>query len=354
MKKIKIGIIGAGNIIKKHIHAIKANKKKFILESICDSDKNKIIELKKLDKKLNLYNNIEDFYKHSNADLVALLTPSGMHFSQIIRLSKKFKSLIVEKPMVMNFNEARKIISHFNRNNKNLFIVKQNRFNPSIIELKKAIDQKRFGKIFLATIRLRWNRNKNYFMKDSWRGTWKYDGGVLANQASHHIDLLQWLVGDVKSVISKTIRVVKASKVPDTCVCLLKFKNGSLGVIEATTGTQPKNLEGSISILGNNGTACIGGFAASKIDTWEFNKKLKKDKKIIKKINSLKDNFASGHTEFYKNVFAYLKNKKNDVTTYQDGAKSIKIIDKIYASAELSKEVFLNDNNFSKNLGIKK
>jgi len=351
MKKIKIAIIGCGRIFDKHKAAIEKLKKNFVIESVCD------LNLKKIKKKIffnkiKIYDSIDNLCKNSYADLAVILTPSGFHFNHIKKLSDYFKNIVVEKPMVMNVGQASKIVKHCKKRKINLFIVKQNRFNPAIIKLKEAIDQKRFGKIFLASIRVRWSRNNNYFLQDKWRGKWKYDGGVLANQASHHIDLLQWLMGDVKSVFAKTLKIVKKTNAADTCLAILKFKNGAIGTVEATTATSPEDLEGSISILGEKGTVIVGGFAVSKIDTWKFTKSRKQDKNIFKFSSNNKNVYGFGHIEFYKNVFNFLNNKKNKVTTYRDGIKSIKIIDKIYASSEISKEVYMDDNKFSKKLGF--
>ena len=350
MKKLSVCIIGAGRIFHKHLAAFKNNKNKFVIESICDANPKKLNNLSKK-KNIKYFKSIDEMCKNSNSKIVIILTPSGYHFEHIKKVSKFFDNIVVEKPMVMNYQQSVSISNFLKKNKKNLFIIKQNRFNPAIIRLKKAIDENRFGKIFLATIRLRWNRNEKYFLQDSWRGTWKDDGGVLANQASHHIDLLQWLLGDVKSVFAKTKKIVRTTKVPDTCLGILKFSNGALGLIEATTATRPKNLEGSISVLGEKGTVVIGGYAVSRIDTWEFDKKKKYDSKINKYSTNNKNVYGFGHIEFYKNLYNFFNNKKNSVTNYKDGAKSIKIIDKLYASAELSKEILLKDKYFSKKLG---
>jgi len=350
MKKFKLAIIGCGRIFNKHFIAIQKLKNKFEIESVCDLNP---LKIKKniLNTKTNIYSSINDLCEKSQADLIVILTPSGLHFDHIIQTSKFFKNIIVEKPMVMNTQQAEKIKIRCKKKKINLFIVKQNRFNPAIQKLKQAIDQKRFGKIFLATIRVRWSRNDSYFLQDSWRGTWKFDGGVLANQASHHVDLLQWLMGNVKSVFAKTLKITKKTNAADTCLAILKFKSGALGSIEATTATRPKDLEGSISILVENGTAVISGFAVSKIETWEFKKRKKADTDIFKYSSNYKDVYGFGHIEFYKDVYNFLHNKKNSATTLEEGSKSVKIIDKIYSSAEISKEVFFNDNNYSKKLG---
>ncbi len=350
MKKVKIAIVGCGRIFNKHYIAINKLKNFFEIESICDLDSKKIKQ-KNFSKKIKIFKSLKDLCNDSQASVVVILTPSGFHFNHIIKLSNYFKNIIVEKPMVMNTQQALKIKLHCQKKKINLFIVKQNRFNPAIQKLKDAINQKRFGKIFLSTIRLRWSRNNKYFLQDKWRGTWKNDGGVLANQASHHIDLIQWLIGDIRSVYAKTLKITKKTNAADTCVVIIKFKNGSLGLIEATTATNPRDLEGSISVLGENGSVVIGGYAVSKIDTWKFKKFKKSDIGILRYSSNPKNVYGYGHIQFYKNVYSYLKNKKNSVTTLSDGVKSIKIIDKIYASSETSKEVFLDDKIFSKKLG---
>tara|TARA_A100001015_G_scaffold236692_1_gene269026 strand:+ start:10475 stop:11530 length:1056 start_codon:yes stop_codon:yes gene_type:complete len=350
MRKIKLAIVGCGRIFDKHKTAIEKLNKQYEIVSVCDLKLNKI-KKKNFFKKIKMYSSIDAFCKNSNAELAVILTPSGLHYDHIIKLSNYFKNIVVEKPMVMNSDQAKTITKICIKKKINLFIVKQNRYNPAIKKLKEAIDQKRFGKIFLATIRVRWSRNNKYFLQDKWRGTWKNDGGVLANQASHHVDLLQWLMGDFKSVFAKTSKITKKTKAPDTCLAILKFKNGALGSIEATTATRPNDLEGSISILGENGTVVVGGYAVSKIDTWQFSKTQKKDKDVLKYSSNYKNVYGFGHIEFYKNVYNYLDNKRNNATTLKDGIKSIKIIDKIYASAEISNEVYFDDNNFSKKLG---
>ena len=350
MKKLKLAIIGCGRIFNKHYAAINKLNNFFVIESLCDLDLKKIVN-KKINNKIKVFKSIKDLVKVSKADVAVVLTPSGFHYEHIISLGKFFNNIIVEKPMVMNTEQALKVEKYCSKKNINLFIVKQNRYNPAIQKLKQAIEQKRFGKIFLSTIRLRWSRDDNYFLQDKWRGTWKNDGGVLANQASHHIDLLQWLVGDIKSVYSKTLKVTKHIKADDTCLAILKFRNGALGLIEATTATRPKDLEGSISVLGEYGSVVIGGFAVSRIDTWQFKKIKKNDKNILKYSSNPKNVYGFGHIEFYKNVYYYINKKKNKATTLSEGVKSIKIIDKIYSSSETSKEVFLNDNIFSKKLG---
>ena len=161
---------------------------------------------------------------------------------------------MVEKPMALTLDDADSMIEACDNHGVKLFIVKQNRFNVPVVQLRKALEDGRFGKLIMGTVRVRWCRPQAYYDQDSWRGTWAYDGGVLTNQASHHIDLLEWMLGDVESVFAKSKTALVDIEAEDTAVVILKFRNGALGVIEATTAIRPKDLEGSLSVLGEKGS----------------------------------------------------------------------------------------------------
>ena len=239
-------------------------------------------------------------------------------------------------------------------NNVKLFVVKQNRFNLPVQKLKEAIDQNRFGKLTLGTIRVRWCRDQDYYDQDNWRGTWEHDGGVLTNQASHHIDLLEWMMGEIESVFAKSSTYLVDIEVEDTAVAVLKFKNGAMGIIEATTATRPENIEGSISILGEKGTVVIGGFAVNEIKTWNFTEKKDEDENIFKDFSeNPKDVYGFGHVAYYKNVVDCLNNNSQQLVDGLEGRKSIELISALYESIETGKEVYLRFNPKSCKLGEK-
>lgn len=349
MKKFTVSLIGCGRIFNKHIAALKKNSNFFKIEAVCDLDEKKFI--KKNVKGVIFFKKIEDLSKNTNSDLYVILTPSGDHYYHIKEIAKFGRTILVEKPLVLDLRHAQKLKDLEKLKKIKIFVVKQNRHNPAIKKLKEAIDQKRFGKIFLVTLRVRWKRDKNYFQLDKWRGTWKKDGGVLANQASHHVDLLQWLGGNVDSVYSKKLTINKFTKAADTVVAIVKFKEGALGVIEATTASQPKDIESSISVLGSKGTVVIGGFAVSKIINWDFIEKKKSDMLIGKFSSEYKNVYGFGHIEIYKEIYKFLSKKPNKCVNFLEGLNSIKLIDKIYASAEHKKEVKMQDRTYSKLLG---
>ncbi len=349
-KKIKISFVGCGKIFKKHHSAIKRLSRFYTIEAVCDNQLSDFSKLN-LNKNIKILNDIETLLKETNSDIYVILTPSGYHYKNILEISKKSKNIIVEKPLVINYDQGKKINSYANKKKLNLFVVKQNRYNPGIKLLKEAIVSGRFGKIFFASIRLRWKRDDIYFKSGKWRGSWKDDGGVLVNQASHHVDLIHWLIGDVKSVFTKTAKINKITKAVDTIAAIIKFKSETIGTIEATTATNPEDLGDTISILGSKGTVEIGGYAASKILYWNFSEKKPLDLKIQKLINKKDDVYKDGHFNFYKDILNFFTNKNNSTVRHFEAIKTIKLLDKIYASAEKSKEVFINDSNFSKKLG---
>ena len=342
MKKIKCCLIGCGRISKKHSQVLHYElSRKFKIISVCDS---KIDRAQALGLKLSVpfFNNIEEMISFQKPDVAVILTESGNHPKHVIELSKLVKNIIVEKPMALDTYSAKKVIKACKKNIVNLFVVKQNRFNLPIQKLKNALDEGRFKKVFLVTTRVRWKRTQDYYDQDKWRGTKKFDGSVIANQASHHIDLLLWLNGDVKSVFAYSKKTLAKIESEDTVIAILKFKNGSLGCIEASTAIRPENLEGSISVLGQEGSVEIGGFAVNEVKVWKFSSKRKIDSKIKKISNENPPNvYGFGHKKFYENVYKFLINPKVKTVSGEEGIKSVILLEAINKSIKLKKEVKL-------------
>lgn len=344
----KIAIIGCGKISLKHINTIKnlQKKRKIKLVAVCDTNINKINSLN-IPNTVKKYNSIKKLIDNESLDIISILTPSGYHYKNVIQCAGKVKIIIVEKPIALKLTDAKKMISICRKKRTQLYVVLQNRFNPAVLFAKDIINKNKIGKIFLITVRLRWSRDLKYFKQAKWRGTWKNDGGVIANQCSHHIDLLQWITGMPESIIAKTIRVHnKKLKVEDTALAILGYKDlNKIGLIEATTATRPIDLEGSISILGTNGSIILGGFNASKITTFNLKKISKIEKKnnlkIIKKINSTTVN---GHLNFYKYIIANKNNIKKKILSIYEGVDSLKIVNAIYKSSINSKKILLSEN----------
>jgi len=351
---LKFALVGCGRIAKKHAELLGNNKiENAKLIAVCDIIENRA---KGVADQYNVpyYTDMDEMMQKEDIDVVSILTESGNHAAHTIHLSKYHKHIVVEKPTALTISDADKMIQACAENNSKLFVVKQNRFNLPVIKLKEAIDNERFGKLVLGTIRVRWMRTQEYYDMDAWRGTWAYDGGVLANQAIHHIDLLQWLLGEVESVFAKSTTALVDIEAEDTAVAVLKFKNGALGIIEATNATRPKNLEGSISILGEKGSVEIAGFAVNEIRHWNFTQKIPEDDIIKTKYSENPPNvYGFGHLAYYKDVVnSILHNKKSLIDGFE-GKKSLELVSALYESIETKKEVFLRFVPQKCKLGIK-
>ena len=278
-KKIKFGIIGCGRIFSKHYEIFLRNQIPDIeLVAVSDKKQRKLNLIK--DKNLLKSQNYKDILSFKEINTIVILTESGNHYSIIKEALLNKKNVIVEKPLCLKLKQAYELIKISKKQKKKIFVIMQNRFNNPIQITKSYINQNKFGKIISITSRVRWSRDQKYYDQASWRGTWKYDGGALTNQGIHHIDLMYYLGGPVIETFAFSTRRLAKIQTEDTAVAVLKFKNGALGTFEVTTATRPKDLEGSISILGEKGTMIIGGFAANKIEYCEF---INKKDNIIKK-----------------------------------------------------------------------
>lgn len=220
-------------------------------------------------------------------------------------------------------------------------MVKQNRLNPSVQLVKRALDKGRFGRLYLANTTVRWTRPQEYYDQAPWRGTWEFDGGAFMNQASHYVDLIQWLVGPVESVVAKTATLARRVETEDTGVAVLKFRSGALGVIEVTMLTYPRNLEGSFTLLGEKGTVRIGGTAVNRIEHWAFADYDDDDKLVDAAATNPPTVYGFGHAGYYRNVLAVLRGEAQPETDGRAGRKSLELILGIYESARTGCEVAL-------------
>jgi len=339
---LNFALVGCGRIAKRHSELLGFNEINGAkLVSVCDNiiDKaNKIAE----QFKVSAYQDMDEMMKSESIDVVVVLTPSGLHAEHVINLSKYGKHLMVEKPMALTVEDTENMIYACDVNNIKLFIIKQNRFNVPVVKLREALDAGRFGKLTLGTVRVRWARHQAYYDQDSWRGTWAMDGGVLTNQASHHVDMLEWMMGDVESVFAKMTTALADVETEDTAIVTLKFKNGALGIIEATTATRPTNLEGSISILGEHGTVVVGGVAVNEMQTWVFEDEQDGDSSVLKEFSVNPPNvYGFGHQAYYEHVVDCVESGSANLVDGLQGRKSIELISAIYESAETGKEIFL-------------
>ena len=349
---LKFAIVGCGRIAKRHSDLLGDNQiEGACLVAVADTQLDRAEAVGEA-KNVPAYSDMHDMMVKEKPDVVAVLTESGLHAQHVVELATYGADIVVEKPMALTLDDADKMIETCDRNGVRLFVVKQNRFNVPVVELRKALEASRFGKLVLGTVRVRWCRPQAYYDQDSWRGTWAYDGGVLTNQASHHIDLLEWMMGDVESVFAKSTTALVDIEAEDTAIVTLKFKNGALGIIEATTAVRPKDLEGSISILGETGTVEIGGFAVNEMKHWNFSETLPGDEDVLEKFSVNPPNvYGFGHQAYYEHVVDCINHRTQALVDGLQGRKSLELINAIYESIETGKEVFLRFNPRKSRLG---
>ena len=340
MAKLRFGLIGCGKIAKRHANLLgKGEIEGAELQAVCDFEKARADAFAK-EYGVKAYYDLKEMASADQVDAVSVLTPSGLHANNIKELAEFGKPIVVEKPMALQLSDADEVIEACDRYGVKIFVVKQNRFNAPIMHLRKAVDEDRFGKLVLGTVRLRWCRPQAYYDEAPWRGTWQHDGGVLTNQASHHIDLLVWMMGEVESVFAKATCALADIEAEDTAVVTLKFRNGAWGIIEATTATRPKDLEGSLSVMGEKGSVVVGGFAADRLETWQFEDSVPEDEVVFEAHGSNpKHPYGYAHKLYYEHVVDCITNDKRQLVDGLSGRRSLELISAIYESVETGKEI---------------
>ncbi|WP_432453567.1 Gfo/Idh/MocA family protein [Agarivorans sp. QJM3NY_29] len=339
---LNLALVGCGRIAKRHSELLGFGQIEGArLAAVCDIVKEKA---EKIGNKFDVpyFTDMHEMAGSENIDAFVVLTESGNHADNVVDLASYGKHIIVEKPIALTLEDADRMIEACDSAGVKLFVVKQNRFNVPVMKLREALEDGRFGKLVLGTVRVRWCRPQAYYDQDSWRGTWAMDGGVLTNQASHHIDLLEWMMGEVESVHAMSTTALVDIEAEDTAIVNVRFKNGALGIIEATTAVRPKDLEGSISILGATGTVEIGGFAVNEMKTWNFSESQKGDEDILSEYSVNPPNvYGFGHQAYYQHFVDAIENNTKQLVDGLQGRKSLELINAIYESIESKKEVYL-------------
>ncbi|MBL8320513.1 MAG: Gfo/Idh/MocA family oxidoreductase [Burkholderiaceae bacterium] len=339
---INFAIVGCGRIAKRHAELLGTGQIKGArLAAVCDTDATRV------DTYATRYSvpghlSLDSMLAQSDIDVVSVLTPSGMHAEHAVRVAASGRHVVVEKPMALTLEDADAMIRAADTAGVRLFVVKQNRFNVPVVKARAALDAGRFGQLVLGTVRVRWCREQAYYDQDTWRGTWHMDGGVIANQASHHVDMLGWFMGPVRSVHARCARALVDIEAEDTAVATLRFSNGALGVIEATGATRPKDLEGSLSVLGAGGAVEIGGFAVNKIRHWQFVRPHAEDAEVMERFSVNPPNvYGFGHQAYYEHVVACLRDGVDALVDGHEGRSSLELVAAIYESMASGCEVTL-------------
>ena len=340
--RLGFAVVGCGAISKKHLQVLSSHVPGAEVIAVCDVSEERARQTAEQYGTKHYTDYVEMLEAEPGIDVVNVLTPSGDHAEVVVKLTEYVKNIVVEKPLALNLDDAERMIRACDRRGVRLSVVQQNRYNQPVQQLKRAIVAGRFGKMVSGSVRVRWCRTQEYYDQAPWRGTWLSDGGVLANQANHHIDLLTWVMGEVESVFAYTATRLVNIEADDTAVAVLKFSDGALGVVEATTATRPADLEGSISVLGENGAVEIGGFAADKIKTWQFSDFGPEDEAILERSGENPEGaFAFGHVQFLSAVVQTIREGKGGVVDGLEALNSLTLINAMYESMETGREVKL-------------
>jgi predicted dehydrogenase len=337
--KLKFAIIGCGRISGKHIEALANNHDRVELVALCDVVRERAVEKAEQYRSLmgkdlspaRVYTNYEQMLAESDIDAVSLCTESGYHAEHALYALKENKHVLVEKPIALSVADADEMIAEAATRGLTLCVSHQNRFNPPVQALKEAIDEGRFGKLINGTARVLWSRDDDYYKQAPWRGTRSLDGGCLMNQCIHGIDLLLWMMGsEVERVKAETGSFIHDIEMEDYGAFTIRFKNGSIGLVEGTVCVYPRNLEETLSVFGEKGTVVIGGVAVNAVQTWDFADGVGYDKAIESEIDTI---YGRGHTPLYADFISAIRERRLPLVSGEEGKKAMAVVLSAYEEA---------------------
>jgi UDP-N-acetyl-2-amino-2-deoxyglucuronate dehydrogenase len=333
-RKIRVGLVGCGRISKNHLGSIEQHAADLELVALCDVDP---VALQTHASQYHVpgYAQMADMLAKEQLDLVALCTPSGLHPQQAILAARHGVHVLTEKPMGTRLADGVAMVKACEQAGVRLFVVKQNRRNATLQLLKQAVEQGRFGRIYNVALNVFWTRLQGYYDQgNGWRGTWELDGGAFMNQASHYIDLLDWVVGPVESVMAYTTTQARDIEAEDSGVAAIRWRSGAMGTLNVSMLTYPKNLEGSITILGEKGTVRVGGVAVNEIQEWQFADVRPEDAEVKTASYATTSVYGFGHPLYYQNVVEVVRGRAEPETDGRSGLKSLELLVAMYRSAK--------------------
>jgi UDP-N-acetyl-2-amino-2-deoxyglucuronate dehydrogenase len=339
-RKIRFAIVGCGRISKNHIESIKEHSAYAELVDVCDIDTFALENAVKITG-AKPHISLNSLLENTTADVVVLTTPSGLHADQAVACARSGKHVVTEKPMATRWEDGKRMVKACDEAGVRLFVVKQNRRNATLQLLKNAFKKNRFGKIYMVNVNVFWTRPQSYYDQGGWRGKWESDGGAFMNQASHYVDLLQWLIGPLESLHAYTGTLERKIDAEDTGVISLKWRSGAMGSMNVTMLAYPKNFEGSITILGEKGTVRVGGVAVNEIQHWEFAESDEDDAHIHDSNYQTSSVYGFGHPLYYKNVIDVMRGEATPETDGRSGLQSLEVLIATYMSARDGKRVGL-------------
>lgn len=331
-RKIKIAVLGLGRISQFHFNAIHKHQEYLELVAVCDMLPDAVEKVSK-SYQVPGFADLETMLKTVSIDLLAICTPSGLHPSQTIMAAQHHCHVITEKPMATTWQDGLDMVKACQESDVFLFVVKQNRWNKTMQYLKSAVDEGRFGKIYLASANVFWSREQSYYNQGGWRGTWSMDGGAFMNQASHYVDLLHWLLGPVQSIGAMMGTLARQIEAEDTGVMNLRWRHGAMGTVNVTTLTYLEDKEGSLTILGEKGSVRFAGKALNRLEWWQFSEPHDMDALVHELSYETESVYGFGHPYFYENVIETLQGKARPLVDGHEGLASLEILIAGYRAA---------------------
>jgi UDP-N-acetyl-2-amino-2-deoxyglucuronate dehydrogenase len=331
-RAIRFALVGCGRISANHFDALRQHAERAQLVAVCDN-RPAALEAAVAKTGARGFASLEAMLADCDADIVTLATPSGLHPQHAMRVAAAGRHVLTEKPMATKWDEGMAMVRACRDAGVKLFVVKQNRLNPTMQLLKKAIQQGRFGRIHIVNVNVFWTRPQSYYDDAPWRGRWDLDGGAFLNQASHYVDMVDWLVGPVDNVHAYTATLGRDIEAEDTGVMSLRLRKGGLASINVTMLTHGRNFEGSITILGERGTVRIGGVAVNQIQHWEFDETRPEDAAVKDASYAAPSVYGPGHPLYYDNVISSLRGEQHAEVDGYEGLRSLEVIIAAYRSA---------------------
>jgi len=331
-RKLRLALVGCGRISHSHIEAVKAHAGRAEWVAVCDVNPAALQEAVRRTGAPG-YASLDALLAGSEADLVVLATPSGLHSQQSVQVARAGRHVLSEKPMATKWEEGVAMVRACRDAGVKLFVVKQNRLNATLQLVKRAVDQGRFGRLAMVNVNVFWTRPQAYYDAAPWRGRWDMDGGAFMNQASHYVDMVDWLVGPVDNVHAYTATLARQIEAEDTGVMSLRLRSGALASVNVTMLTHGKNFEGSITLLGERGTVRVGGVAVNKIEHWEFDTPHEDDAQVEQASYGVDSVYGPGHPLYYDNVINTLRGEANAAVDGYEGLRSLEVLIAAYRSA---------------------
>jgi UDP-N-acetyl-2-amino-2-deoxyglucuronate dehydrogenase len=341
-RKIRLGFVGCGRISQQHFNALEQHREHIEVVAVCDLIKDRGTKAATVFGTKS-YTDLSTMLASEILDVVTIATPNGLHPKQVMQVADHGVHVITEKPMAIHWEDGLKMQQHCRDHKIQLFVIHQNRFNDTILALHKAKQANRFGKIYMITSNVFWTRPQDYYDKDgTWHGTKDMDGGAYLTQASHYVDLMQWIAGGKPTSVYANLKTLARNiETEDTGVATFEWDNGIIGAMNVTMLTYPKNLEGSVTVLGEKGTVRIGGVAMNTIEHWQFADTQPEDSNILSANYETASVYGFGHVRYYENIIQVFRGKATPLIDGEEGLKSLRLLTSIYTSNEQKKPFVL-------------